>query len=65
MHISYVNGAFNLGNSGGPVIDPDTLTVVGVVHAKMAPLPDILNKALNLEPPSGTLRVLFVSPETI
>jgi S1-C subfamily serine protease len=36
---SYVNGAFNNGNSGGPLIDLRSLTVVGVVNAKMAVVP--------------------------
>jgi S1-C subfamily serine protease len=43
----FVNGAFNQGNSGGPVIDLQTQTVVGVVHAKVAPMPAEVRGALN------------------
>lgn len=34
-----VNGAFNLGNSGGPLINIEDGTVVGVVSSKLAPIP--------------------------
>jgi S1-C subfamily serine protease len=34
-----VNAAFNGGNSGGPLIDAENRTVVGVVVSKLAPLP--------------------------
>lgn len=43
---AFVNGAFNLGNSGGPVIDVRTLTVVGIVNAKMAPVPPDVASAM-------------------
>jgi S1-C subfamily serine protease len=42
-----VNGAFNLGNSGGPLIDVRTLTVVGVVASKLAPVPRDVETALS------------------
>jgi hypothetical protein len=42
----FVNGAFNHGNSGGPVIDLTTGEVIGVVHAKLAPLPAPVDAAL-------------------
>lgn len=43
---AFVNGAFNSGNSGGPVIELQGQTVVGVVHAKLAPLPADVQAAL-------------------
>lgn len=43
---AFVNGAFNAGNSGGPVIDVQSQTVVGVVHAKLAPMPVDVQAAL-------------------
>jgi len=43
---AFVNGAFNSGNSGGPVIELQGQTVVGVVHAKLAPLPEDVQAAL-------------------
>ena len=43
---AFVNGAFNKGNSGGPVIDLQTQTVLGVVHAKVTPLPADVENAL-------------------
>jgi S1-C subfamily serine protease len=43
---TFVNGAFNLGNSGGPVIDVQSLTVVGIVNAKMTPIPSDVAAAM-------------------
>lgn len=34
-----VNGAFNRGNSGGPVLDTKTGKVCGVISSKLAPMP--------------------------
>jgi hypothetical protein len=34
-----VNGAFNRGNSGGPVLETKTAKVVGVISSKLAPIP--------------------------
>jgi len=34
-----VNGAFNRGNSGGPVLETKTAKVVGVISSKLAPMP--------------------------
>lgn len=45
---AFVNGAFNKGNSGGPVIDLQTKQVIGVVHAKLAPLPSAISSALDV-----------------
>jgi len=42
-----VNGAFNSGNSGGPLIDVNSGEVVGIVVAKIAPLPKDIESALN------------------
>jgi len=41
-----VNAAFNSGNSGGPVIDIEDGTVIGVVSSKLAPVPQIIQDAL-------------------
>jgi len=42
-----VNAAFNLGNSGGPLIQIDNGTVIGVVCSKIAPLPHEVESALS------------------
>jgi hypothetical protein len=45
-----VNGAFNRGNSGGPVLETKTAKVVGVISSKLAPIPKELELSLeNLE----------------
>lgn len=41
-----VNGAFNLGNSGGPVISIEDGSVIGVVSSKLAVIPPGLEGAL-------------------
>ena len=41
-----VNGAFNLGNSGGPVLETKTAKVVGVISSKLAPMPKELEARL-------------------
>ena len=41
-----VNAAFNLGNSGGPLIDIKSNTVFGVVSSKLAPIPQYIESAL-------------------
>jgi len=41
-----VNAAFNGGNSGGPVLDIETGEVIGVVSSKLAPIPEIIESAL-------------------
>jgi len=42
-----VNAAFNSGNSGGPLIDIETGTVIGIVSSKLAPIPPHIEKALH------------------
>lgn len=42
-----VNAAFNGGNSGGPVLSPETGEVVGVVASKLAPIPPEIESALS------------------
>jgi len=42
-----VNAAFNSGNSGGPLVEIENGTVIGVVCSKLAPLPDYINTYLN------------------
>lgn len=42
----FVNAAFNAGNSGGPLIDVESKKVIGVVHAKLAPIPQLAEEAL-------------------
>ncbi len=41
-----VNAAFNLGNSGGPLVEIDGNRVIGVVATKLAPLPPYIEIAL-------------------
>lgn len=41
-----VNAAFNSGNSGGPVLDIESGEVIGVVSSKLAPIPVIIESAL-------------------
>jgi S1-C subfamily serine protease len=41
-----VNAAFNSGNSGGPLIEIENGTVIGVVSSKLAPLPQYIESAL-------------------
>ncbi len=41
-----VNAAFNAGNSGGPLLDIEDGTVIGVVSSKLAPIPSSIESAL-------------------
>lgn len=41
-----VNAAFNSGNSGGPLIDVESGTVIGVVSSKLTPIPPYIEKSL-------------------
>jgi len=41
-----VNAAFNAGNSGGPLIDIESGTVIGIVASKLAPMPPYIESAL-------------------
>lgn len=41
-----VNAAFNSGNSGGPVLDIEHGEVVGVVSSKLAPIPPLIESAI-------------------
>lgn len=41
-----VNAAFNLGNSGGPLINIEDGGVVGVVSSKLAPMPPDIERAI-------------------
>jgi S1-C subfamily serine protease len=41
-----INAAFNLGNSGGPLVEIEGGTVLGVVSSKVAPLPKEIESAL-------------------
>lgn len=41
-----VNAAFNLGNSGGPLIDIEDGSVMGVVSSKLAPVPADVESAM-------------------
>jgi S1-C subfamily serine protease len=41
-----VNAAFNSGNSGGPLIDVDSGSVIGIVSSKLAPIPQSIEKSL-------------------
>jgi len=41
-----VNAAFNGGNSGGPVLNTEDGAVIGVVSSKLAPVPQIIESAL-------------------
>jgi S1-C subfamily serine protease len=42
-----VNAAFNNGNSGGPLVDIERGEVIGVVSSKLAPLPEVVENALD------------------
>lgn len=41
-----VNAAFNGGNSGGPILDLEDGSVIGVVSSKLAPIPPLIESAL-------------------
>lgn len=41
-----VNAAFNAGNSGGPLIDIESGSVMGIVASKLAPMPPSIESAL-------------------
>lgn len=41
-----VNGAFNCGNSGGPLIHVESGKVIGIVSSKLAPMPEYIEKVL-------------------
>ncbi len=41
-----INAAFNGGNSGGPLINVEDGTVIGVVSSKLAPIPAYIESAL-------------------
>ncbi len=41
-----VNAAFNAGNSGGPLIDIESGSVIGIVASKLAPIPPRIESAL-------------------
>jgi hypothetical protein len=41
-----VNAAFNGGNSGGPVLENKTGEVIGIVSSKLAPIPPLIESAL-------------------
>jgi len=43
-----VNAAFNAGNSGGPLIDIESGSVIGIVASKLAPMPPDVEEALNI-----------------
>ncbi len=55
-----VNGAFNRGNSGGPVLETKTANVVGVISSKLAPIPRELETRLEtlLKGGSGETRTI-------
>ena len=50
-----VNGAFNSGNSGGPVISTEEASVIGIVSSKLAPIPKDVEDALNALRSSRTI----------
>lgn len=43
-----VNAAFNSGNSGGPLINIEDGTVIGVVISKLAPIPNMIEKEIEV-----------------
>lgn len=52
-----VNGAFNRGNSGGPLIHVETVKVIGVVSSKLAPMPKYIEKALEALKKNKSIKV--------
>ena len=58
-----VNGAINLGNSGGPLIHVESGKVIGVVSSKIAPIPKYIKEALEAMKHNKSITV-FVRTET-
>jgi S1-C subfamily serine protease len=50
-----VNGAFNRGNSGGPVLETKTGKVFAVISGKLAPMPKNLENSLHKIEKEGSL----------
>jgi S1-C subfamily serine protease len=59
-----VNAAFNGGNSGGPLLELENGTVIGVVSSKLAPIPPHIVKALEaLKSSKGITQFIRTYPD--
>jgi S1-C subfamily serine protease len=56
-----VNGAFNRGNSGGPVLETKTAKVLGVISSKLAPIPKELEASLERLAKSGSIEAQTIA----
>ncbi len=58
-----VNAAFNAGNSGGPLLELEGGTVIGVVSSKLAPIPSHIEKSLiALKSSKGITQFIRIHP---
>ena len=56
-----VNAAFNAGNSGGPLIDIESGSVIGIVASKLAPMPPRIESALRALKDDKSISSFFIT----